>query len=121
MSKILTRKGKAEMEARLGKPVTMSIPEGGWKYFGIGRMASYAAAKRGDLEVMEVGGLKRVITAAMDAKMARLTDVALEKLRTPKTTRLTKNKSQPQSCSAVGKNLSSAASTNTRQIGKYVK
>jgi hypothetical protein len=81
LSKNLTPKGKAEMEARYGKSLTMSIPEAGSFYLGVRRKASYAAAKRGDLEVMDVGGLKRVIRPAMDTKMARLTDLALEKIK----------------------------------------
>jgi hypothetical protein len=51
-------------------PLTMSVPEAGWKYFGIGRNASYEAAKRGDIPFIQVGKLQRVPIAAMDAMLA---------------------------------------------------
>jgi len=79
-SKEQTHLDKAAMAEKYGKPLTMSVPEGGWIYFGLGRMGSYKAAHRGDLEVMEVGGVMRVITAAMDAKMDRKTEAALQKM-----------------------------------------
>jgi len=34
----------------------MSVPEAGQRYFGLGRNASYAAATRGDLPTIKVGG-----------------------------------------------------------------
>ena len=68
------------MAEKHGKPLTMSIPEAGWKYFGLSRMGSYAAAQRGDLVVTDVGGLRKVVTAAMDAKMARAVEKAQEKV-----------------------------------------
>jgi hypothetical protein len=40
--------------------LTLSVPEAGRRYFGLGRAASYQAAKRGDLPAMRVGRLKRV-------------------------------------------------------------
>jgi hypothetical protein len=48
----------------------MTVPEAGRHYFGLGRNASYAAANRGDLIVVEVGRLKFVPRAAMDRKLA---------------------------------------------------
>ena len=53
------------------KPRTMSVPEAGRHYFGIGRDASYQAAKRGDIIMMQVGKLQRVPIVAMDRKMER--------------------------------------------------
>jgi hypothetical protein len=75
-----THLDKAAMAKKYGKPLTMSVPEAGWIYYGLGRMGSYKAAHRGDLEVMEVGGTMRVLTAAMDAKMERKTETALQKM-----------------------------------------
>jgi hypothetical protein len=48
---------------------TISVPEAGLRYFGLGRNASYAAADRGDLITIRVGPKRRVLVAAMDRKM----------------------------------------------------
>jgi excisionase family DNA binding protein len=45
---------------------TMSVPEAGRKYLGLGRDASYAAARRGELPVLYFGKLMRVPRAAME-------------------------------------------------------
>jgi hypothetical protein len=50
-------------------PKTMSVPEAGRIYYGVGRDASYQAAKTGQIIVIEVGKYKRVPIAAMDKKM----------------------------------------------------
>ena len=39
---------------------TVSVPEAGKRYFGLGRNASYAAAARGDLPTVTVGRMVRV-------------------------------------------------------------
>ena len=39
-------------------PWTCSVPEAGRRYFGLGRNASYEAAKTGQIPCMEVGGRK---------------------------------------------------------------
>ncbi len=51
------------------KPWTISVPEAGRIYYGIGRDASYEAAKRGDIIVIQVGKLKRVPVVAMERKL----------------------------------------------------
>ena len=51
------------------KPLTMSVPAAGLKYFGLGRNGSYAAAQRGDIPTIKVGKLLRVPVAAMDRKI----------------------------------------------------
>ena len=38
------------------RPWTMPLPEFGKRYYGLGRSASYAAAARGDIPVIRVGG-----------------------------------------------------------------
>jgi hypothetical protein len=48
---------------------TLSVPEAGKLYYGITRDASYEAAKRGDIPVVQVGRLKRVPVAAMERKL----------------------------------------------------
>ena len=48
------------------QPKTISVPEAGRLYLGIGRDSSYEAAKRGDIPFIQVGRLKRVPVAAME-------------------------------------------------------
>ena len=48
---------------------TMSVPEAGKVYFNLGRNASYAAARRGEIPVIKVGGLKRVPVIAMEERL----------------------------------------------------
>ena len=50
---------------------TISVPEAGRLYYGIGRDASYEAAKRGDIIVMRIGRLLRVPVSAMERKLER--------------------------------------------------
>ena len=52
-----------------GKCATISVPEAGKQYYGIGKNASYEAARRGEILVIQVGRLKRVPVVAMDKKM----------------------------------------------------
>jgi hypothetical protein len=47
-------------------PLTLSVPEAGWKYFGLSRNGSYAAAARGELPTIQVGRLLRVPVRAME-------------------------------------------------------
>lgn len=51
---------------------TISVPQAGRTYLGIGRDASYEAARRGDIPVIKIGKLLRVPVAAME----RLVDPA---------------------------------------------
>jgi hypothetical protein len=52
-------------------PKTMSVPEAGKLYYGLGRNGSYEAAKRGDIPFVQVGKLMRVPVRAMEAKLDR--------------------------------------------------
>jgi hypothetical protein len=45
---------------------TLSVPEAGHRYFGLGRDASYNAAKRGDLPIIRIGRLLRVSVPALE-------------------------------------------------------
>jgi hypothetical protein len=49
---------------------TMSVPEAGQRYFGLGRNASYAAAARGDLPTIKVGGRIFVSVVAHERRLA---------------------------------------------------
>ena len=48
---------------------TMSVPDAGRIYLGLGRNASYAAADRGDMPTIRVGGRRRVVIAAMERRL----------------------------------------------------
>ena len=51
------------------RPLTISVPEAGKRYYGLSRDGSYVAAKRGDIPTVKVGRLLRVPVAAMDRKL----------------------------------------------------
>jgi hypothetical protein len=48
---------------------TLSVPEAGREYYGLGRNGSYAAAKRGDLPTIRIGKLLRVPVRALEQKL----------------------------------------------------
>jgi excisionase family DNA binding protein len=48
------------------KPLTMTVPEAGKKYFGLSRDGSYRAAERGEIPTIRVGRLLRVPVRAME-------------------------------------------------------
>jgi hypothetical protein len=48
---------------------TMTVPEAGRIYFGLGRNGSYDAAKRGDIPTIKIGRLLRVPVAAMERRL----------------------------------------------------
>jgi hypothetical protein len=50
---------------------TVSVPEAGKRYFGLGRNASYAAAARGDLPTVTVGRMVRVPVKAVERMLDR--------------------------------------------------
>lgn len=57
-------------------PLTLSVPDAGWKFYGLGRNGSYRAAKRGDLVTVRVGRLLRVPVAAQQRKLDRAGEAA---------------------------------------------
>ena len=58
------------MKKKAKSSLTLSVPEAGKKYFGIGRNAAYRAAEAGQIPVIKIGALLRVPIAMMDRKMA---------------------------------------------------
>jgi len=58
------------------KPLTMTVPEAGKKYYDLSRDASYEAARRGDIPTIRVGRLLRVPIAAMQRKLDRVANEA---------------------------------------------
>jgi len=55
------------MTEKRQKPLTISVPEAGRRYFGICRDSAYAAAKRGDIPTIRVGRLLRVPVRLLEA------------------------------------------------------
>jgi hypothetical protein len=50
-------------------PKTVSVPEAGRHWLGIGRNASYEAARRGDIPTIRIGRLLRVPVVALERKL----------------------------------------------------
>jgi excisionase family DNA binding protein len=48
------------------KPLTMTVPEAGKKYFGLSRDGSYRAAERGEIPIIRIGRLLRVPVRALE-------------------------------------------------------
>jgi hypothetical protein len=48
---------------------TVSVPEAGRRWLGIGRNASYEAARRGDIPTIRIGRLLRVPVVALERKL----------------------------------------------------
>jgi len=46
--------------------LTLTVPEAGWRYLGLSRNSSYAAAERGEIPTIRVGRLLRVPVRAME-------------------------------------------------------
>lgn len=48
------------------RPLTLSVPEAGKRYFNLSRGASYEAARRGELPTVKVGRLLKVPVRALE-------------------------------------------------------
>ena len=48
------------------EPLTLTVPEAGWRYLGLSRNSSYAAAERGEIPTIRVGRLLRVPVRLME-------------------------------------------------------
>jgi hypothetical protein len=51
------------------EPKTISVPEAGREWFGLGRNASYEAARRGEIPTIKIGRLLRVPVVALERKL----------------------------------------------------
>jgi hypothetical protein len=51
------------------KPLTISVPEAGKRYFNLSRNGAYAAAVRGEIPTIKVGRLLRVPIRAMEGML----------------------------------------------------
>jgi hypothetical protein len=58
-------------EQKAPNPKTMSVPAAGKLYFGLGRNASYEAAKKGELPTIKIGGRVFVVVEALDRMLAQ--------------------------------------------------
>jgi excisionase family DNA binding protein len=54
------------------RPKTLSVPEAGRKYFGLGRGASYMAAANGQLPIIRIGRRIRVPVVALERMLERV-------------------------------------------------
>ena len=68
-------------------PKTLSIPEAGFRYFGLSKNGSYDAAARGEIPYRKVGRLKRVSIALMERMMTEQPIAAAEPPRVETPTR----------------------------------
>jgi excisionase family DNA binding protein len=50
--------------------LTLSVPEAGQRYLGIGRNAAYRAAERGEIPTIKVGALLRVPVIRMEKMLS---------------------------------------------------
>lgn len=60
--------GKKSTEAA---PFTESVPELGKRLLGLGRQSSYAAAKRGEIPTIRIGGKLRGLTRVLEERLSR--------------------------------------------------
>jgi hypothetical protein len=67
----MRRKDRPPAPATGGAGPTMSVPEAGRHYFDLGKNASYAAARRGDIPTVKVGARLRAIRAKLDEMVGR--------------------------------------------------
>jgi hypothetical protein len=58
------------MDSETRKRPTMPVPDAGKQYFGLGRNASYEAAKRGQIPTIRIGSRIFAVVAALDRMVA---------------------------------------------------
>jgi hypothetical protein len=71
-----SRRGGPRKKIRDPECKTMSVPEAGRRYLGIGDSASWEAARRGELPVIRIGRFVRVPIVAMERMMEEARPVA---------------------------------------------
>jgi excisionase family DNA binding protein len=54
---------------RVSPPKTISVPQAGREYYGVGKNLAYKLAQEGKIPVIQVGRLLRVPVAAMERKL----------------------------------------------------
>jgi hypothetical protein len=76
---------------------TLTVPEAGHRYFGLGKNAAYAAARRGDIPTIRIGRLLRVPVVAMEWKL----DAAKESCGDPHSLRRNFGRKGELKCSPI--------------------
>src|SRR5262245_30671467 len=71
---IHTKEANMSKKSLGGRPLTISVPEAGKRYFGLCRNAAYDAAARGDLPVIRIGRLLRVPVRALERMLERASE-----------------------------------------------
>jgi hypothetical protein len=64
-----SRRGGPRKKFRDPECKTMSVPEAGRRYLGLGHSAAFEAARRGELPVIRIGRFVRVPIVAMERMM----------------------------------------------------
>ena len=59
---------------------TMSVPEWGEQYLGLGRNAAYDAVKRGDIPTIRIGRKIRVPVVAAERMLEEVTSIVTERV-----------------------------------------
>lgn len=72
-----TRKSSAPQDGPLpDESKTMPVPKAGRLYFGLGRDASYQAARRGQIPCIRIGGKIRAVIPAIERMLEQAGDKA---------------------------------------------
>lgn len=58
--------------------ITLDVPEAGRIYFGLGRSASYSAARNGQMPCIKIGGRYRVVVRALEEMLDRVVEKSRE-------------------------------------------
>jgi len=64
-------------------PFTESVPELGRRLLGLGRQSSYAAARRGEIPTIRIGGKLRGLTRVLEERLSRDPDQLPNAKRAP--------------------------------------
>ena len=60
-------------------PKTLSVPKAGRQYYDLGKNASYAAAARGEIPVIKIGGRLRVPVCQLERMLEGIKSTELAK------------------------------------------
>jgi hypothetical protein len=88
------------------KKPTMPVPAAGRKYYGLGRNASYAAAKRGEIPTIQIGGRIFAIVPVIERQLGLLGDhQGPAKAPIPRTARACRKKRSIAQVSLLGRRI----------------
>jgi hypothetical protein len=72
--KRLKRRSRLTVSPLPADEKTISVPEAGRRYFGLGRNASYDAARRGEIPTIQIGRMLRSPIVALERMLERAGD-----------------------------------------------